>query len=293
MSGTTTMRNGAAARLGLSLAVAGLAAVATPALAGPPAPNLADPFLSASVTIGLTAADSGTGAQPRSEFESGSGGGFGSSSAAVTGGVQLGAQAAGDAQPFNFQSGAGVTYQFEIVGPTSGLIPIDLIANLTTSAVGGAQAQGFLTLTQGAIGFEFDVCAVTDAQCLQSNWAIDQTLSFKANTPVNVSERITTDTRGGAETATASADPFLAVEPGFLGQNPGFDLFVSEGIDNVNPNGAAVPEPQAWALLILGFGGVGAMLRRRNVFGSRALGLVASSKSHSFLRHSRACPGNP
>lgn len=31
----------------------------------------------------------------------------------------------------------------------------------------------------------------------------------------------------------------------------------------VNPLGGGVPEPGAWALMILGFGGVGAMLRRR------------------------------
>ena len=35
-------------------------------------------------------------------------------------------------------------------------------------------------------------------------------------------------------------------------------------------NAAAVPEPAAWALMIVGFGGVGAMLRRRREMGVTA-----------------------
>ncbi|MGZ3377786.1 MAG: PEPxxWA-CTERM sorting domain-containing protein [Phenylobacterium sp.] len=37
------------------------------------------------------------------------------------------------------------------------------------------------------------------------------------------------------------------------------------GFDNVTFNGGAVPEPAAWALMLLGFGGMGAALRRRRM----------------------------
>lgn len=50
------------------------------------------------------------------------------------------------------------------------------------------------------------------------------------------------------------------------------------GLDNVSftltraaPATGGVPEPASWALMILGFGGVGASLRRRSVRQVRAL----------------------
>ena len=54
----------------------------------------------------------------------------------------------------------------------------------------------------------------------------------------------------GMHTTNASSGHFLAQ----------FDNVVIDGENLVGP---AVPEPAAWALLILGFGGAGAMLRRR------------------------------
>ncbi len=36
-------------------------------------------------------------------------------------------------------------------------------------------------------------------------------------------------------------------------------------VDNVALQAGAVPEPGAWALMIMGFGGVGAMVRRRRM----------------------------
>ncbi len=41
--------------------------------------------------------------------------------------------------------------------------------------------------------------------------------------------------------------------------------FLDEGLDNVSLGAAGVPEPAAWALMLLGFGAVGASLRRRGL----------------------------
>jgi len=41
-------------------------------------------------------------------------------------------------------------------------------------------------------------------------------------------------------------------------------------ITSIGPSAGAVPEPASWALMILGFGGIGAGLRRRRAVGARA-----------------------
>ena len=41
--------------------------------------------------------------------------------------------------------------------------------------------------------------------------------------------------------------------------------FLNEGLDNVSLGVAGVPEPATWALMLLGFGAAGAMLRRRGL----------------------------
>jgi hypothetical protein len=45
------------------------------------------------------------------------------------------------------------------------------------------------------------------------------------------------------------------------GNPPNWDLVFQTEMSNTGPTG--VPEPAAWALMVAGFGGLGAMLRRR------------------------------
>jgi len=58
--------------------------------------------------------------------------------------------------------------------------------------------------------------------------------------------------------ATASIDPHIFFDLGFV--NPGYTLVLS---DNVGNTVGAVPEPSTWAMLILGFAGIGFMAYRR------------------------------
>lgn len=58
--------------------------------------------------------------------------------------------------------------------------------------------------------------------------------------------------------AAVTAGPQQLVVNGTSGGNGSY-----AGTISFTPNMAAVPEPAAWALMILGFGGTGAMLRRR------------------------------
>lgn len=73
---------------------------------------------------------------------------------------------------------------------------------------------------------------------------------------------------------TASETPFQTYTIGFSLQNPGAASFYIGSndasnagpiIDNLSINGGAVPEPASWAMLIAGFGLVGAAARRRRL----------------------------
>jgi PEP-CTERM motif len=52
---------------------------------------------------------------------------------------------------------------------------------------------------------------------------------------------------------SATADPILAIDPAFLAANPGYTLVFSPGFV-VSPS---VPEPSTWAMLLVGFAGLG------------------------------------
>ena len=76
---------------------------------------------------------------------------------------------------------------------------------------------------------------------------------------------------GNNEHVFAFVDPTITLNDAFftnLALNPAdFQLTFAEGEGNVasRPNfpGGGVPEPAAWALMLMGFGGIGAALRRR------------------------------
>jgi hypothetical protein len=59
---------------------------------------------------------------------------------------------------------------------------------------------------------------------------------------------------GPATSAYAYIDPVISIDTTFLDQNPGF---------SVTQIALAVPEPTSWAMMIVGFGVVGATMRKR------------------------------
>jgi hypothetical protein len=62
--------------------------------------------------------------------------------------------------------------------------------------------------------------------------------------------------------AIVNIDPTITIDPAFLQQNPGYTLEFSDGIDGSgSPGPAPVPEPAAWGMMLIGFGGLGAVLR--------------------------------
>lgn len=86
---------------------------------------------------------------------------------------------------------------------------------------------------------------------------IESRLSIQALVDIN--------NAGGAASATAYIDPTIMIDPTFAKIDPNyltdFTLSISDGIGNGVE--AGVPEPASWALMLLGFGAMGATLRRR------------------------------
>jgi len=69
---------------------------------------------------------------------------------------------------------------------------------------------------------------------------------------------------GGTDSISGFVDPTFAVAPGVANAGD-YNFFFSDGIGNTPPTGGGggVPEPSAWALMLVGFGGLGAALRGR------------------------------
>jgi len=175
-------------------------------------------------------------------------------------------------------------YDFAVTGPQDLVVPIHMLASLSATAgvdaptvvIGGhvtnTSAFSFATLGLFAGGFinkSWESCAaagagVTPAACGShpTDQAIDELFSVRANQGVQVTESAYAS-GGSSGDGTATADPFFFIDPDFLSTHPGFALTFAPGVGNAGPAGpgGGVPEPAAWAMMLLGFGGLGVALR--------------------------------
>ncbi len=94
------------------------------------------------------------------------------------------------------------------------------------------------------------------------NWSVDHQYSFQTNNYYTVQLTTWVESsvyRGGVVDLSAFIDPTFTI----ASPNPDlYQLFFSSGITN-DPISGAVPEPSTWAMMLLGFAGVGFMAYRR------------------------------
>lgn len=69
------------------------------------------------------------------------------------------------------------------------------------------------------------------------------------------------DTSYPASSFSASADPYIQIDPAFLALHPGYSIVVSAGIDNAPIS--AVPEPSALAIFGVALVGIGLQCRAK------------------------------
>jgi hypothetical protein len=145
-------------------------------------------------------------------------------------------------------SGAGaigmleLLYYFEATGP-SGNVLINVSASGSTSPLGAGE-DAFIVQPAHVSANGLFIESPT-----QGAWTISNEYSFVANTIYQVSLQV--EATGGG---SASIDPTFSIDPAYTSN---YSLTFSAGIAN------GVPEPSTWAMMILGFAGVGFMTYRR------------------------------
>lgn len=143
---------------------------------------------------------------------------------------------------------AALTYFFEVVGP-SGTVPINVNAKgYTTPGAGGADY--FAVQTTVNPGFTFPVVATPTSGA----WTVSGEYGFSANVVYRVLLQV--EAEGGGY---SYIDPTFAIDPAYSND---YVLKFSAGVVN------GVPEPSTWAMMLVGFVGLGTMgwhARRRMI----------------------------
>jgi hypothetical protein len=176
------------------------------------------------------------------------------------------AQAVGTLQNYNPSVSGDITYYVGVNGPDDGtFVPIDVAYTMSGQIVdNGAYdmfAQANLSLLSYYKGNPVSIEFVThDGDFNVSGhvaWAVASGAAGQVH--LNAHSGMVVDITGSG-TADVSIDPVFTIDPTFAAQ--GYSLVVSQNAGN-RPAAGGVPEPAAWALMLVGFGGVGAVLRRR------------------------------
>ncbi len=162
-------------------------------------------------------------------------------------------------------------YFMEILGPGSGLAPLNIVgAGGVTSFNGGVGSAQLDVVTPG---IEYSAAVVSNnghlftsaTNGLQlivpdgSSFGINGIMDFPINTVIDVhlTAIADSDIEFGPSAASALIDPQFSIDKSFPNANL-YSIVTSAGIGN-----GGVPEPSAWAMLLLGFATLGGALRRR------------------------------
>jgi hypothetical protein len=155
-----------------------------------------------------------------------------------------------------------LSYQFAVVGGNPGdVVPVDISTVLSTSATypNYAFAEFY---TDGSGSSQASIMLCTDGSCPSGN-SFNGTLHLLSTSGAARQLTIFIGAEEGFSTGgnvTASADPYIFIDPAFADASL-YQIEVSDGIGN--ELAPAVPEPSTWAMLILGFAGIGFMACRR------------------------------
>jgi PEP-CTERM motif len=174
-----------------------------------------------------------------------------------------------------------IIYSFGVTGPSGTLVPVNAIAegSVTTTITTFQSAYGMVQLQMSGPGLSpiNDVISVVNGQLTQATGAgipagfdpglfsIGNTLWLQPNLSYTVVQNSLTgsgEALDGDGSALAWIDPYFYIDPTFSLASE-YSVVVSAGIGNT----PAVPEPSTWAMMILGFLGLGLLAyRRKNRF---------------------------
>lgn len=195
-----------------------------------------------------------------------------------------------------------LTYQWLFYNPlgivTSSGAPVVTISGVTDVRQATAQSQSFAAInvasglyTGGGMEGDdttpdtatnlyrevFHGCGISSISdvCGEAPFAIRAMFSFIGDTQMvgyvqlrAVTNAATFSPVGGnaaipTQTGYSFIDPIISFDNIFLANNAAGQLFLSSGIANASLLNAGVPEMETWAMMLLGAGSVGAMMRRQ------------------------------
>jgi PEP-CTERM motif len=163
------------------------------------------------------------------------------------------------------QSGSDLRYSAEILGPEA-FIPIDISYSGTTANT-NALSTAYVALFAG--GFPDGLSA--GGTVFRSDLDPSSTFSGSVSTEVSAGSVFGIELSAGTETGEDNGDsgyiqldPIISIDPSFALIDPtyqnDYSIILSRGIGNAPDD---VPEPVTWTLMLFGFGGIGAAVRRR------------------------------
>ena len=178
-------------------------------------------------------------------------------------------------EQLNHSASSELTYFFTVNGPSQVAVPLTAKFNLFASVSGTSPLRNpSRAEAVGAIGGNILSCIGYSSTCedvINTRYNIDYTnnLTFTmlsgalAHVELGADTFVVQTSQDQGSTATAYADPYIAIDPTWLAVNPGYSLAFSTGIVNAGPGAPpAVPEPASWTMLLTGFGLAGAAKRR-------------------------------
>ena len=175
-----------------------------------------------------------------------------------------------------------LSYYYSVSGPANTYVPVTITGNLSTSASGAYASIAYVRYGNG--GFD-TLGAGVGSLVIETNQQ-DPSLANPVNAVLNTNYEVLTNTqlkidlyasalvvaRAGGQAAT-DVDPRLSL--GSASLQAGDFITLSSNI-------AGVPEPSVWTLMFVGFGSVGAAMRR-----SRGEGFLRPGMVHRIRAISR------
>ncbi len=156
----------------------------------------------------------------------------------------------------DFIPGAGVfvtaTYSFQVVGGNQGdVVPLLIATSLTSNGSSFGHAYGFAEVVVHTSFGNTSLVVCSDGTCGTTNTSFSGTFSWSANSgesgdTVQLEVEANSGDSPFAESASASADPFLFIDPDFAGAG-NYSILLSPGV--ANAIGPSVPEPGTFGVM--------------------------------------------
>jgi hypothetical protein len=179
--------------------------------------------------------------------------------------IAISVSAGGDVVGSQAHADASLNYSLEVVGPSGAPVPVDLKSSITGTLISGS-ADGVVALASASLVVVNPSGNLVSGSYLPAPpqpTTVDTVIDLFPNTIYGVSlqalafalcgaqdEFGTTTCDGNLASASAAVDPTFMIDPGFADASQ-YQIVFSPGVSS------AVPESGTWAMMLIGFAGLG------------------------------------